>query len=169
MLSTHSPNEPAWGTRLRLAMLLAGSLFACAREDSSAAQHPRASPMTADNQSPGPSTGPAANEIGIPITRAELGRAVTAYQDRMTNDAALTTEDYATMVRLWNTIEFCRLAGEDEIYRRYRETFFPAFVERASKALNAQPTKGMALYSREHDLFLGGKPHGNSQYRCSAS
>ena len=125
--------------------------------------------MTDDNKSSGPSTVPGALELGIPITQAELRRAVTDYLDRMTKDAALTTDDYVTMVRLWNTIEFCRLAGEDELYRRYRETFFPGFVERASKALNALPTKGMALYSREHDLFLGGKPHANSQYRCGAS
>ena len=125
--------------------------------------------MTADNRSSGPSRSLWTTEIGIPITRAELGRAVTDYLDRMKRDAALNTEDYVAMVRLWNTIEFCHLAIQDDLYRRYQETFFPTFVESASKALNAKPTKGMALYSREHDLFLGGKPHRNSQYRCSAS
>ncbi len=85
----------------------------------------------------------------------------------MENGAQLTTEDYLAMVRIWNTIEFCRLTGEDDLYRRYSQTFFPGFVEWASQSLHAQPTKGMALYSREHDVFLGGKPHANSQYQLN--
>jgi hypothetical protein len=43
--------------------------------------------------------------------------------------------------------------------------FFPAYVERIARVLEALPTKGMALYSKSYDLYLGGQPHQHSQYR----
>jgi len=77
----------------------------------------------------------------------------------------MTKEDYVTMIRLWNTIEFRRLGPKDPLFHRYAAAFFPGYVERISKSLNAQPTKGMALYSKEYDIYLGGKPYPTSQYR----
>jgi hypothetical protein len=103
--------------------------------------------------------------VGIPI-RAESFRALVAdYLSRMDSGAEMTTEDYIKMTRLWNTIELGRLGSENPLFHRYSTTFFPAYVERISRSIGANPTKGMALYSKEHDLYIGGKPHPNSQYR----
>lgn len=104
-------------------------------------------------------------DIGIPISTDGFRALVTDYLGRMQSGSALSADDYVTMTRLWNTIEFRRLAPTDEIYRRYAAAFFPSFAERVSTILNATVTKGMALYSKDHDLYLGGTPHARSQYR----
>jgi hypothetical protein len=106
-----------------------------------------------------------AADVGIPI-RAELFRALVAdYLSRMDLGSEMTTGDYVKMVRLWNTIELGRLGSANPLFHRYSAAFFPAYVERISKSINAKPTKGMALYSKEYDIYLGGKPHPNSQYK----
>ncbi|MER2623294.1 MAG: hypothetical protein ABTS22_05065 [Accumulibacter sp.] len=103
--------------------------------------------------------------LGIPISRSEFRRLVEKYVSKMESDDPLQTDDYIAMTRLWNTIERDRLVHTDELFRRYYTRFFPDFVECVEKALGAIPTKGMALYSKDHDLYLGGKPHANSAYR----
>lgn len=104
-------------------------------------------------------------KVGIAISRREFRRLVERYVVAMEADGPLATDDYITMTRLWNTIERDHLVHTDERFRHYYKLFFPGFVARLEKALGAIPTKGMALYSREHDLYLGGKPHANSAYR----
>ena len=108
---------------------------------------------------------PGAMDTGLPISTEEFRLHVIDYLSRMESDKEMTSEDYVTMIRLWNTIEFRRLGSRDPLFHRYSAAFFPAYVERISKRLNAQPTKGMALYSKEYDIYLGGTPHPNSQYK----
>src|SRR5262245_9803931 len=103
--------------------------------------------------------------IGIPIGTTEFRRLVEQYLARMEAGDQMSADDYVTMTRLWNTIEHDRLVERDEIFQRYYATFFPAYVARVERALGAITTKGMALYSRDYDLYLGGKPHANSLYR----
>ena len=100
---------------------------------------------------------------GVPIPAGEFRSLVAGYLDRAA-DCELTVEDCITMARLWNTIESAQLAGDDELYRRYHSVFFPSRIDRVAKCLNALPTKGMALYSKEHDLYIGGPPHPRSRY-----
>jgi hypothetical protein len=102
--------------------------------------------------------------LGIPIGAAEFRTLVDDYFERMKSGADLTVEDYLTMTRLWNTIELRRLKQGDESMRLYAEEFFPRYVPRVAKALGAVQTKGMALYSKEHDVYIGGPAHANSQY-----
>lgn len=109
-------------------------------------------------------------EIGIPIGRDEFRALVDGYAQRLeADDDSLGAEDYVTMIRLWNTIEFGRLRQEDPLFDRFAAAFFPAQVQRATDVLGATPSKGMALYSREHDVYLGGRPHANSRYRLTQS
>lgn len=114
-------------------------------------------------------TVPGALDTGLPINRADFRALVVDYLNRMESGTELSIDDYITMTRLWNTIEFARLGSEDSLFREYSAAFFPAFVERVSESLHALPTKGMALYSKEHDIYLGGKPHAQSQYRLEDS
>lgn len=107
--------------------------------------------------------------IGIPIERDEFRALVDGYAQRLeADDGSLGPEDYVTMIRLWNTIEFGRLRQEDPLFGRFAAAFFPATVQRATEVLGATPTKGMALYARAHDVYLGGRPHANSQYRVTS-
>lgn len=108
--------------------------------------------------------------IGIPIGRDEFRALVDGYAQRLeADDDSLGAEDYVTMTRLWNTIEFGRMRQGDPRFERFAAAFFPTHVQRANELLGATPTKGMALYSREHDVYLGGRPHANSQYRLTQS
>lgn len=113
---------------------------------------------------PPPKTATARTGIGIPIERSCMRAMAERYLERMLRDDAFADDDYVAMVRLWNTIDLYALADADALYRRYADAFFPGTVERASNALDALPTKGMALYSSAYDLYIGGKPHANSQY-----
>ena len=104
-------------------------------------------------------------DLGIPIAAERFRSLVAEYVKQMDSDKEMSPEDYVTMTRLWNTIELHQLGRSDALFRRYSDAFFPAYVERVSKGLNAYPTKGMALYSKEYDIFLGGKPHARSQFK----
>jgi hypothetical protein len=104
--------------------------------------------------------------IGIAIGGERLRSLAADYLARIeAGDDALTADDFVTMIRLWNTIESGRLREQDATFDRYAAAFFPHQVQRATDVLGMTPTKGMALYSREHDVYLGGRPHANSQYR----
>jgi hypothetical protein len=104
---------------------------------------------------------------GVAISSAEFRRLVVKYVLKMESGEPMASDDYITMARLWNTIERDQLVHADELFRRYHASFFPGFVAAFEKALGAIPTKGMALYSKKHDLYLGGKPHANSAYRIA--
>jgi len=108
---------------------------------------------------------PVSMDVGISIGTQEFRGLVEKYMGLMEAAAEMTIEDYIIMVRLWNTIDVYRLAPTDELYQRYSAAFFPAFVEPISKALNTLPTKGMALYSKEYDIYIGGYPDAGSQYQ----
>ena len=108
---------------------------------------------------------PIATDLGIPIGAEQFNALVTHYLGRMEAGDEMTAEDYVKMTRLWNTLLFGKPCAKDDLFGRYAAAFFPAYVERVSKSLNAQPTKGMALYSKEHDIYLGGTPHPGSQYK----
>jgi hypothetical protein len=119
--------------------------------------------MSGSDESPAETT--EATKIGIPIPTQQFKQLVTSYLARMKKNAALEAEDFITMTRLWNTITFQRLGKKDELFSNYADLFFPAYVERIARVLEALPTKGMALYSKSYDLYLGGQPHQHSQYR----
>jgi hypothetical protein len=106
-----------------------------------------------------------AEDNGISISAERFHALATAYLARMVANEEMSPEDYITMTRLWNTIQHRGLIEHDELFGRYSAAFFPGYVERVSRSLNAYPTKGMALYSKEYDLFLGGKPHTHSLYK----
>jgi hypothetical protein len=90
---------------------------------------------------------------------------VEDYLRRMQSGASFAVDDYITMSRLFNTIGADRLGEADPLFARYSEAFFPAQVEPAARELGAVPTKGMALYSARHDLYIGGPAHAPSRYR----
>jgi hypothetical protein len=101
----------------------------------------------------------------MPITQddfdAQLDRYLAALEDE---DAALTADDYVALVRLWNTIQWQRPSASEDRIAAFEARFFPDEVAAVTNALDMTPTKGMALYSRERDLYLGGEPHANSMY-----
>jgi hypothetical protein len=97
---------------------------------------------------------------------ASTFRALVAdYLRRMEAGEDLADDDYITMVRLFNTIENDRLAGRDQLFARFAASFFPGHVELAAQRLGAILTKGMAFYSPEYDLYIGGPPNPRSRYQ----
>jgi len=106
-------------------------------------------------------------EIGIPIDRETFHSLVGYYLDQMGSGGELSADDLVTMTRLWNTLSSSDLEETDEAYGDFAAAFFPNYVRLASETLGALPSKGMALYSKSYDLFIGGSPHANSQYRLT--
>lgn len=102
---------------------------------------------------------------GVPITRREFDAQLERYSAALdAGGAALTADDYVAMVRLWNTIKWRPPAGGEAPAAAFEAQFFPREIETVTNMLDLTPSKGMALYSRERDLYLGGPPHANSLY-----
>jgi hypothetical protein len=102
---------------------------------------------------------------GVPITQAEFDTQLEHYLAALDDpDATLSDDDYVAITRLWNTIQLRRPAGDGERMAAFAARVYPGEVPAVTKALGLQVSKGMALYSRERDLYLGGAPHANSMY-----
>ena len=100
----------------------------------------------------------------IQMDYGEFRKLVLKYLDLMKANTSLTFDDYVTMVRIWNTIELQRLGPRDRDLQNYAKVFFSDYLERASKELNCVVSKGMSFYSPKYDLYIGGKPHPNSEF-----
>ena len=81
-------------------------------------------------------------------------------------DTLNNVQDAIEMIRLYTTISFNPTMKAD-IYTTYTELFFEKYLKKSAQLLHALPTKGMALYSKEYDLYIGGHPHTNSQYQIN--
>lgn len=103
-------------------------------------------------------------KIGIPIPAKEFHALAADYVRRMKKEEAFEADDFITMTRIFNTITHSRFPKSDKVYEEFAAAFFPAYVERIARLLGAVPTKGMALYSRTYDLYVGGPVHEHSQY-----
>lgn len=80
--------------------------------------------------------------------------------------SSISIPDAIDAVRVWNTIEHHGLSHENELHHRFTETFVGGLLEEVANVLGAVPTKGMALYSEQHDIMIGGSaPHPNSIYK----
>lgn len=100
----------------------------------------------------------------MPIEAERFHALAAEYLARMRSEDAFDDGDYLAMIRLWNTIEFDGLGRSDPQLADYASAFFPAHVQGATTALAMTPTKGMALHSAQHDVYIGGKPHANSRF-----
>ena len=102
---------------------------------------------------------------GVPITRAEFDAQLERYLAALDDpDATLSDDDYVAITRLWNTIQHRPPAGDEERMSAFQARVFPAEVQTVTQALGMELSKGMALYSADRDLYLGGAPHANSMY-----
>jgi len=100
--------------------------------------------------------------LGKNITKVEFNALVSKYTKAVTEKKAFDSSDYVAIVRLINTIEKNDLFEE---HKAFRELFYPKLLNEAVKVLKATFWKGGCFYSADYDLFIGGKPHQNSQYR----
>ena len=102
---------------------------------------------------------------GVPITQAEFDAQLDHYLAALDDpDARFSDDDYVAIARLWNTIQHRRPAGDGERMAAFEARVFPGEVQNVTQALGLELTKGMALYSQERDLYLGGPQHANSMY-----
>jgi hypothetical protein len=99
--------------------------------------------------------------IGIPISRVEFDKKVSIYMGLMSDWANFTPKDYIEMVRLFNTI------GDSDLknigyYRMYYEVFLVMYNKPAGKALDVKMMKGLSMYSRKYNIWIGDRPFGNN-------
>lgn len=106
------------------------------------------------------------NNIGLPISKVDFDQYVQTYLNKL-NDSndSLSIDDYIILTRIWNTIEINNLNDENKLYNEIVEKYYPKIFEEATKLMKAKLSKGMAMYSEEYDLWFGGRPHGNSQFK----
>ena len=76
----------------------------------------------------------------------------------------MNIDDAIDMVRLFNTISHNEDLQKNENNKSYLKLFFGHYSEASAKLLKALPTKGMAYYSKDFDIYIGGPPHSNSMY-----
>ncbi len=93
---------------------------------------------------------------------ALVERHLAALADGATRPSA---DEYADMVRVWNTIQWRGDATGKAA--EFSERFYPAEVDAVTTELGMVLSKGMAWYSPAHDLYFGGAPHAGSVYEIS--
>jgi len=108
--------------------------------------------------------------IGIPITKTEFDKKVSKYIGLMSDWTKFTPEDYIEMVRLQNTIGDSNLIKVD-YYRMYYQIFLVMYLKPVGKTLDARMMKGMSMYSKKYNIWIGDRPFGNSNslYKIDAS
>ncbi len=102
--------------------------------------------------------------IGIPIETQAFLKLVANFTEKMTNKEELTVDDHLTSVRILNTIQANKLSDKDDRYEKYIELYRLEYMQQSVSKLEATLTKGMSWYSKKHDIYIGGKPHKNSQF-----
>jgi hypothetical protein len=87
------------------------------------------------------------------------------YNARMTKDSSFSVPEFIQLAKIWNTIPLFGLEQKDDSFKTFNKLFFPKYVNEAASHLGALPDKGMSLYSKKYDLYIGGRPHENSHYK----
>ena len=67
-------------------------------------------------------------------------------------------------VRFYNSLTHDVVLPRNSNLKIYTQLFFEKYSEQAVQKLKGVLTKGMAYYSKEYDLYIGGPRHTNSQY-----
>lgn len=102
--------------------------------------------------------------IGIPITKTVFDKKVSNYIKLMGDWTPFKTEDYIDMIRVYNTIGGA-LPIKNDFYKMYYTVFLVMYYKLAAKELDAELSKGMAMYSRKYNIWLDDVPHGNANSR----
>lgn len=102
---------------------------------------------------------------GIDMGRQAFDSLVIEYIGKMkAGGDRFSGNDFITPVRIWNTVNAAGLYDKPGPYKEFYDLFYPDLFRLAASELNTVLTKGMAFYSREHDLWLGGKLNANSYF-----
>lgn len=94
---------------------------------------------------------------GIPISKTEFDQKVSDYLDRMMNGSKFNTKEYIDMVRVYNTIGWSFSTPANQ-YRLFYDAFLVVYTRPAAKRLQAGLSKGMSLYSKKYNLYIGDGP-----------
>ncbi|WP_428327633.1 hypothetical protein [Mucilaginibacter sp.] len=99
--------------------------------------------------------------VGIQISRSEFDKRVSKYINLMSKWTDFQANDYIEMVRLYNTIGDSDLIQTD-YYRMYYHVFTVMYLQRAHLILDLHLMKGMSLYSKKYNIWIGDRPYGNN-------
>jgi hypothetical protein len=99
--------------------------------------------------------------VGIPITKAKFQNKVGKYLVLMSDWTKFTPEDYVEMVKLFNTIGDSNLIKKD-YYRMYYQVFLVMYLKDVGKTLDTHLMKGMSMYSKKYNIWIGDRPYGNN-------
>jgi hypothetical protein len=100
--------------------------------------------------------------VGIEISFARFNRLIQEYLIKLKDNQELTENDHIVLIRLVNTIDIYNFQNDES--KELIELYYPKIFELAIIKLETQSWKGGSQYSQKHDIFIGGKPHSNSQY-----
>lgn len=102
--------------------------------------------------------------IGIPIKKTVFDKKVSNYIKLMGDWTRFKTEDYIDMIRVYNTIGGS-MPIKNDFYKMYYTVFLVMYYKLAAKDLDANLSKGMAMYSKKYNIWLDDVPHGNDNSR----
>lgn len=103
--------------------------------------------------------------VGPPIKDVELEKLIKEFIEKMKTISDFESADYLTMVRIYNTIQSNKLSEKQQMCKEFAELFQSQYVSKAISSLEASLTKGMAWYSQKYNVYIGGRPHENSQFK----
>jgi hypothetical protein len=105
-------------------------------------------------------------EIGIKILVKDFDLKV--YESikllELNDTVNLNIQDIILWVRIYNTISFNQKSGEKLEYMNFVQ-LFNLNKNCVIQKLSAKISKGMGFYSKKYNIYLGGIPHYNSQFK----
>jgi hypothetical protein len=104
--------------------------------------------------------------LGIPIKAAKFDTLVNTLLGKFrTTDSSKSIDDYLSLVRVVNTIEFEDLEHKNENYDELSNLFFKKCLETTIKVTDAKISIGLGYYSKKYDIQIGGRKTRNNFYK----
>lgn len=97
---------------------------------------------------------------GIPISKTDFDKKISFYLKKMSDWNQFNANQYIEMVRLYNTVGR-DLPIKSDFYKMYYTVFLVMYSKKAAQELGAKFSKGMAMYSIKHNIWIGDEPLGN--------
>jgi len=98
------------------------------------------------------------NENSDSLTKNEFFAIAKEMKQAMDRHTTMTINEIITMVRIYNTLYLANIANDREnadFILNYRNQFEKSYLKEICKQLECSFGKGMTIYSKKYDLYVG--------------
>jgi hypothetical protein len=104
--------------------------------------------------------------IGIPITENHFNLLVDSLLNKFKIDGSEDSiVDYLNLIKVINTIRFNFLESKKSSYNELINIFYKYYFDKTIKITDAEVSIGLGYYSKQYDIYIGGKKNNNSMFK----